>query len=257
MKKELLIAFAVLISNFGFAQTTATNFNCNDCAGVSHDLFSELNAGKVIVICWVMPCAACISPSRTAYDAVQSYATSNPGRVVFYLADDYADTPCNTLTSWGNINAMPNAIKFSNSAVNPADYGTVGMPKIIVLGSASHTVYYNENNGANPAGIHPAINQALAVSGIDENNNIVSELNIFPNTIKNKATLVYNLNQANSVCIEIIDITGKIIKIFSFANQTQGKHETQIDFENCSDGLYFLKFYSGGISKVVKFFISH
>lgn len=255
MKKKLLIAFAVLVSNFGIAQTTATNFNCNDCVGNNHDLFTELDAGKVIVICWVMPCGGCISASRTAYDAVQTYSTSNPGRVVFYLVDDNGDTPCNTLTSWGNTNAMPNAVKFSNSAIRPSDYGTVGMPKIIILGGASHTIYFNQNDGANSSGITPAINLALGSSGIVENNNI-SYLNVFQNSA-NKINLVYNINQANAVNVEIFNITGEKIKSASYTNISQGKHETQFDIENYSNGLYFLKFEAGDFSKVVKFVISH
>ena len=177
MKKIFLFSFALLISTISFSQTTATNFNCNDCAAINHDLFSELNSGKIIVMCWVMPCISCVSPSRTAYDAVQTFATSNPGKLLFYLVDDYANTPCNSLTAWGNSNSMPNAIKFSNAAINAANYGTVGMPKIVVIGGTNHTVFYNENDGANVNGIKPAINLALATA-ITENNQTFSEVNI-------------------------------------------------------------------------------
>lgn len=255
MKTTLFTFLALLIYCLGFSQTTATNFNCKDCNAVTHDLFTELDAGKVIVLVWVMPCATCIAPSRAAYDDVQGYATSHPGRVVFYLVDDYADTPCGTLTAWGNTNAMPNAVTFSNSAINPTDYGAVGMPKIIVLGGTDHTVFYNEDNGNNLAGIPPAIDQALAASGIDENNSIVSSLNVFSNSEDNSATVVYELTKENSVSFEILDITGKSIKAFSFGDQSSGKHEIQIDLADLSNGLYFLKFNSGGISKIVKFAI--
>lgn len=55
--KKLLLAFSqLLLSGFmAFGQTTATDFTVNDCGGTSHNLFTELDAGKVIVLCWPMP----------------------------------------------------------------------------------------------------------------------------------------------------------------------------------------------------------
>ena len=255
MKKIIFTVLVLFNFSVGFAQTTATNFNCNDCAGSNHDLFTELNAGKVVVLCWVMPCGSCIAPSRTAYDAVQGYTTSNPGRVVFYLVDDYANTPCNTLTSWGNTNGMPNAVKFSNSGINPADYGNVGMPKIIVLGGSNHTIFYNEDDGNNLPGIVPAINLALAATNINEKNNAFSSFNVFINAENNFATVIYDLNRANAVNIEIYEVSGKKIKSLSFPDQVFGKHSIQIDLGQLRHGMYLLKFSSGGITKITKFII--
>jgi hypothetical protein len=257
MKKYILFSLAVFIYSLGFSQTSATNFNCTDCNTITHNLFTELNSGKIVVLVWVMPCSSCIAPSRTAYDAVQTYTTSNPGRVVFYLVDDYANTTCATLTSWSNTNAMPNAIKFSNAVINPANYGNVGMPKIIVVGGSTHTIFYNEDNGNNLSGIKPAINLALAATGINENNNIVSTLNIFPNSERRNATILYYLNKTAAINIEVLDITGKILNSFSFGDQASGKHEIQIDLGSLKQGVYFLRFDSANLSKFEKFVISN
>ena len=54
MKGTLLILTTILAS-FGAFSQTATDFTCNDCAGSSHNLFSELDGGKVVVLVWVMP----------------------------------------------------------------------------------------------------------------------------------------------------------------------------------------------------------
>ena len=103
MKKYILKSLLVLfVSNVSFAQTTATDFTTNDCNGLSHHLFDELDNGNVIVISWVMPCSPCATYSLPAYSAVQSFATSHPGQVHFYMADDYANTSCSSLSGWGN-----------------------------------------------------------------------------------------------------------------------------------------------------------
>jgi Leucine-rich repeat (LRR) protein len=163
MKKLLLILLALPM--IGLAQTTATDFTTNDCDGITHNLFDSLDAGNVIVIAWVMPCGGCITPSLAAYDAAQTFAISHPGIVDFYLVDDYANTSCASLVNWGNSNSMPLNTAFSSSAISMSDYGSAGMPKVVVLGGSSHSVYYNVNNNQiNLNGVQTAINNALAAA---------------------------------------------------------------------------------------------
>lgn len=117
--KKSIVTLALLVSGSlaTSAQTTATDFTATDCSGNVHTLFSDLNSGKIVVMVWVMPCGSCISDAKAAYDAVQTFATSHPGKVLYYLADDFGDSNCATLTSWANsygIGAANRAI-FSNS----------------------------------------------------------------------------------------------------------------------------------------------
>ena len=57
MKKIVFSAIWLVTASFTFAQT-ATDFTANDCAGTSHHLFAELDAGKIIVAAFVMPCGS-------------------------------------------------------------------------------------------------------------------------------------------------------------------------------------------------------
>jgi hypothetical protein len=140
--------------------STATDFTADDCNGVTHNLFSELDAGKIIVIAWIMPCNTCITDPLKAYNLVKSYATTNPGRVVFYLADDYADSPCAAITGFGNAYGMTDCDKFASAEVSMDDYGAAGMPKIAVFGGSDHLVYYNRNQSSE--GLKEAIDKAIA-----------------------------------------------------------------------------------------------
>src|SRR6187455_3648496 len=159
MKKVL--TFLVMLIGLGSLQAqTATNFTCNDCSGVSHDLFTELDAGKVIVLIWVMPCGACSGPSATCYNTVDAYQASNPGRVFLYMADDVANSSCASINNWANGNGAPQnaySLRFSNADIDMSDYGSAGMPKIVVLGGTSHTVFYNVNNAVNATALQSAI----------------------------------------------------------------------------------------------------
>ena len=146
-KLTLFITLSLISVGIVFAQ--ATDFTTDDCNGVTHNLFDSLDAGNVIVISWVMPCGPCATYTLPAYAAVQSFASSHPGQVDFYLVDDYANTACPTLVNWGISNSMSINTAFSSSSINMSDYGSSGMPKVVVLGNANHSVFYNENDDKN------------------------------------------------------------------------------------------------------------
>ncbi len=258
MKKILLFTIAGLISSFGIAQTTATNFTVNDCSGTNHDLFTELDAGKVIVIAFVMPCGSCISPSLSAYTEVQNYASTYPGRVKFYLSDDVGTSSCTTITNWGTTNGItaPDAV-FCNTAVKQADYGAAGMPKIVVLGGPTHSVLFNQNNGLNVTNFNNAIMAGLT-TGISTNTKGDFKLNLFPNpSSTNKTTVSYSLTQSSDVNFEVFNALGAKVKSVSFEQQTAGKHETILDFETLPNGVYFIKLNAGDSSQLLKFTVNH
>ncbi len=257
MKKLLLITCTVLGSIYATAQTTAPNFNINDCASTNHDLYSELNSGKVVVIAFVMPCGSCIGPALSAYNEVLNYATSNPGRVVFYLSDDLGTTSCTTLTNWANTNGMTGIPVFSNTALKESDYGSGGMPKIVVVAGSTHEVIFTQNGGLNVANFDNAIDQGL-VAGIFESSKADFKLLLFPNpSTLNKTTISYNLTTAADVTVEVYNTLGAKVKSLSLEKQAAGKHEEMIDFSALENGIYFCKLNAGESSQVLKFTVSH
>ena len=258
MKKYILKSLLVLfISNVSFSQTTATDFTTNDCNGVSHHLFDELDNGNVVVIAWVMPCSPCATYSLPAYSAVQSFATSHPGQVHFYMADDYANTSCTSLSSWGNNYNMTNSTFFSSSAVNMNGYGVDGMPKVVVLGGTNHHIYFNENdNKINFSDVQIAIDSAL--------NNFVASttelestfrLNISPNPTQEKLTINYHLNKNEEITFEIVDLLGKTVKSFVVFNSS-GNNTIDLDISELPSANYVLQFHTSEITESLKFTIS-
>jgi len=251
MKKTLMIITVILTTlGFAYAQTPATDFTTNDCNGTSHSLFDELDNGNVIVISWVMPCGPCETYSIPAYSAVQSFATSHPGKVHFYIADDDGNTDCTTLTNFAN-NNMPNSTIFSSSDVNMSDYGTYGMPKVVVLGGADHTIFLNKNdNKINFAGVQGAINDALnAPLGIEQAQENHFQLITYPNPVNNILNVSYTKDQSETITYRIIDVLGKIVM--------QEKEFTKsIDVSSLNNGNYFLKVSSEKSSESIPFVVN-
>ena len=253
MKKTLMIILAILTTlGFGYAQTTATDFTTDDCNGISHSLFDELDNGNVIVIAWVMPCGPCATYTIPAYSAVQSFATSNPGQVSFYLVDDFANTNCATLTGWGNSNNMPLNTTFSSSDISMSDYGTNGMPKVVVLGGSNHTIYLNKNdNKINFAGVQGAINDALnAPLGIEQAESSHFQLLTFPNPVNNILNVINTKVHSEKITYRIIDALGKIVI-------QDKKLTTSIDVSSLNNGNYFLKVSSETSSESIPFVVNH
>ncbi|MCD6013668.1 MAG: hypothetical protein K0Q79_3530 [Flavipsychrobacter sp.] len=259
MKKiNLLLLFLLLNGIFAYAQT-AVNFVGNDCAGNPHNLYSELDAGKIIVVSFVMPCATCIAPSNSAHTVAKSYATSHPGRVLFYVADDNGDTNCSTLNPWVStyISTPPNAI-FTNTAFKQTDYpgSATAMPKVVVIAGASHQVVFQQDDAVNTTNLQNAINTALATTGVQQPKIEGMNLSVFPNPAKDNISVSYSLAGTTDVMIDVYNIIGAKVLSVSKNNQPGGNHSELINFNNkLSSGIYFVKVNTEGSSSTLKFVV--
>ncbi len=259
MNKILIFIFVFFCSIRVNAQTTAIDFDISDCAGNAHHLFSELDSGKVVIIDFVMPCGACLSPSKTVFNIINNFRISNPDRILFYLSDGFGSHRCDTLTVWAaNNHVDSNTIIVSTASVNLIDYGYPGMPKIVVLGGTSHHVFFNNDDAAagDSIGLCIAIDSALNANNlIVENNSIINKIILFPNPVISKAFLSYSLSEIADVEIEIFTADNK--KVFYEINEniTKGNHEKEIDFEKFSNGNYILRMNSKKGSSTYKFSI--
>ncbi len=260
MKHFYLFVISIIIGVTGFAQT-ATNFTCNDCSGGSHDLFTELDAGKVIVLCWVMPCSTCIPNSKTSYNVVNSYQTTYPNRVFFYMVDDYANTTCTSLNSWANTNGMPEAsfsLRFSNASISISDYGAYAMPKIVVLGANTHTVFFdNSVTTFNAANLQTAINNALTATGVNEPGSDFYNISLYPVPSNGQTTLSLGLKSISEIKIELYNVVGKKVSEIYNHQLNSGYNEIRINTSDLTNGIYFIKIGVADRNKILKLIVSN
>ena len=261
--KKYLFAIVLLFLNiiFAFGQIMPTDFTANDCNGVSHHLFSELDAGKIIVVSFVEPCTSCIGPSGTAETAVSNYLTAHPGsNVIFYIASDFGTYACASLSFWASLNGLhgANAI-FSDPAFVTTQYGpTPFMPKVVVLGGGtSHHIYLcGEGATYTNDSIENAINAAAIATSVTQNKIENSNISVFPNPAKDVISFSYFLSQTSDVNIEIFNLIGSKVYTFSKEKQVAGKHELPIAItNNICNGIYFIKLSAGESSNVLKFIV--
>ena len=89
MNKNIFNTLILIFATVFCTAQTATDFTADDCNGTSHNLYSELDDGNVVVLCWVMPCGPWFLGAEYAQNAVQSFNISHPGKVKYYIVDDY------------------------------------------------------------------------------------------------------------------------------------------------------------------------
>src|SRR4030095_345299 len=252
MKKQVLSLLLLVFATTGFTQT-ATDFTANDCNGKSQNLFTQLDSGKVVAICWVMPCAACVGGALNTYNVVESFKETNPGQVLMYLCDDFANTSCTSLKTWANNNSLKLATCFSNAAINMSDYGDPGMPKIVVVGGPDHAVLYNANYVVNAVDLQNAIEAGLTTTGLDDKFEVVSDLNLFPNPASKVTEIHCNLISSTQVSIDLINLQGELIQNVHYGKLQAGDNRIPLDVSAYADGIYLLKISEGNKSKLIQF----
>jgi hypothetical protein len=254
--KKFLLGLLVFSCSVSFSQT-AVNFNVADCSGNNHDLFAELNSGKVVVLCWVMPCSSCISPALSAQTEIGNHLASNPGKILYYMVDDFANTNCTSLTNWCNSNGITASnARFSNAAIKMSDYGTAGMPKIVIIAGSGYQVFFNENNGLNVSNFNAAMNNAIAAANavsVKEHSQSFSDAGISPNPAGNHFTFTYTAKESAETVIEIYNPLGQKVRSVTMRS-VSGKNTLKIETSDLVNGTYFIKINGEATSKLV---VSH
>ena len=252
MKINVLSILFILLTTFSFAQN-ASNFTAKDCSGITHDLFAELESGKVVVLCWVMPCGSCVYASLTTYTVVQGYEISNPNSVYFYLVDDIGDATCTSLTSWGKNNGLRDVVAFSDTSIRMTDYGIEAMPKVVVLGGASHQVFLVADFEVDPVVLQESIDAALITAGIPEETNNDSWAKIFPNPANDKLILTIHTENPIPVKADVFSIQGEKMETIFNGIPSHGELNISVDLSEYLPGVYFIRLGDAEKTCTIKF----
>lgn len=162
-----------------------------------------------------------------------------------YLCDDYANTVCSSLNSWANAYGLTNTIRFSNASIDMMSYGSTGMPKVVVVGGANHTVFYNADNTISATDLQNAINNALVTTGVNEQTINTSTLTISPNPSGSFADIQFTLVENSDVTLELFNMEGKLVQNSFIGKLNAGDHKININLDSISNGMYLLKLSDG------------
>ncbi len=95
------------------------------------------------------------------------------------------------------------------------------------------------------------------VSGITENSNSFSSLNIAPNPCDENVNISFTMTQEGNVQISVFDIVGRVVSDFGKEHYASGKQIKQIDTQGILPGTYFVQINLGGQIQNCKMIVTH
>ncbi len=229
------------------------DFTQSDCEGIPHQLYTEHDAGKVVILEFIMlNCAPCIVATHAMEALVAPYEATHPGRVVVYSFGFLDSYTCEQLQAWKANNAFSHPI-FSTGEEQVSYYGGMGMPTIVVTGTNEHKVFYNGigYTPAHDAEILAAIDSALLYSptGIGEGSQKTA-FRAYPTVFREELTVESDTPGEYSI-LKLSDPAGKTVLTAPFpASGTIRLHSASL-----APGMYFLQLEGqDGTSPAVKLF---
>lgn len=262
MKKILLIIGIIVSSSIVTnAQTTdALDFTMTDCGGSTHSLFADyLDSNEVVIMEFFMLCSSCATTGQRLDPMYMGLTAQYPGMVNFFAIAYNNSYSCSTVNTWRNTNT-PNAIASDSGATQVSWYGGMGMPTVVVVGGTNHQVLYDNMNNASPwvdtTEIKTAIDNFFATLDVEDANNNI-QFSAYPNPTTNVLNVDLNLITQSQTTIELVDLTGKIVKGISNSMLSSGKHLFQVETSDLSNGIYFISVNSNGKRSQYKISIKH
>ncbi|MFZ5552883.1 MAG: T9SS type A sorting domain-containing protein [Bacteroidota bacterium] len=248
MKTKL---YPVLFAMAGFifspkanAQTNAMNFDIVDCNGNPHNLFNDLDAGKAVIIEFFMTsCGSCITAGNTLEDMKANLLAEFPGMIKAYAFGYNNSYSCTTVNNWITTNGF-SSIPSDSGATQVAYYGGMGMPTIVILGGGtSHLVLGSPYVGfvtSDTTTMANDIRNFLNGTNVEENISI-NDLSVFPNPANADMNISFNMKTASDIIIEIVDLTGRVIKTVFNGEVSAGVNTKSFNVTEIAQGNYMVR----------------
>jgi hypothetical protein len=84
---------------------------------------------------------------------------------------------------------------------------------------------------------------------------LISGVAVFPNPVENQFNLAYNTKVGGKVNIEVIDATGRVIRVINEGSKAAGTYVSTIEFDGMASGLYTYRLTVGANQTTGKFIV--
>jgi hypothetical protein len=118
-----------------------------------------------------------------------------------------------------------------------------GVGSVTILDGYGANVYFNNGVYTSQAERNFDVTDNIN-TGVAENV-FVNNINIFPNPVHSKSTISFNLSEANTVSIKMINAVGQTLMTEKLGKLSTGEQTHVIDATGLSSGLYFIELYVG------------
>jgi PKD repeat protein len=148
-----------------------------------------------------------------------------------------------------SLNAYTFDWNFGDNTANSTDenpvhtYATNGTYKVIL--TASNGISTKKDSA----------NIVISVVGVD-NTKLMNQLVLYPNPVKNNATVAFNLMQSAKLSVKVLDINGRTIAtIADNANFSAGVQNLTIDASALEAGVYMVRLFNNETASTIRFVV--
>lgn len=261
--KNFFFAFLLLLGfslNANAQATVAMDFSGNDCNGNYHHLFSDLNAGKAVVLFYYMPnCGTCPPRAAAIQTMVNNILGQYPGMVTGYAYPYQNSTTCTYSASWVTNNNLTFYAPMDSGATQVAYYGGFGMPTVVLLGGTDHRVMFSTLtfSYSDTTLMHDSIVALLGPAGINDPAPAVKSVKAYPNPSNDMLQVEVDMLAAGKLKLEVVNLLGETVaEVYEGQNGT-GIFRREISTAGLSNGMYYLRVISEGRSENYSFSVSH
>ncbi len=235
-----LLAFALLLSTLPLSAadpTVARNFIRNDCFGASHNLFTELDSGDVVIMEYVMTCSSCSIAQQKVDAMLQWMDKKYPNRIRFYQFAYTNSYDCGTMKEWVSANTMK-TIPFDSGASDVAYYGGFGMPTFVIVGGSSHKILFTGIGFAtsDTNDMSAALQSHFLTSDVALEQNSSTALELWPNPTHDKLQLHFGSELSSAARYCLTNTLGQVVcdwrELSSQAQSSIDLHALQLSTGN-------------------------
>lgn len=262
--KNLLSVFVVILLSISIsnAQETAMPITGTDCNGQAVDLFSDLDAGKLVILHFFMPnCGSCPPIAKKIQTMTNNINKTHPGMVKGYAFPFQNSTTCSYSQSWITSNSLSGLyLPMSKGAEQVAYYGGFGMPTVVLLGGGvGHKVLFvtQSFSTSDTAMMSELImKQIVGTSDVKDLAPEVSSFGIFPNPSTSVSSIKLTLNQEANVVLDVIDLNGKYITTIA-EEKMSGEVSKEFNVAELATGKYLVRLKINGRTMIEKISVIH
>lgn len=250
MKKTLLY-LSFLAPGIGATAQNAIDFTFTDTHGVEHNLFTELDAGKTIMLDFFFttcgPCQYWAPSINHVYEQFGSgegnvdfwsfTPSDNDAAVLAYEATFGIEFP-SCSTDGGSMNVI--------NLYTTGTYGAfVGYPTYVVICPDRSVTWDVWPISENAPEIAAALEACGAVS-IDETEADAVVSGIYPNPASSQATLAISMRHSSMVNVEIFDMLGNQVRGGFNRAMPAGNHMLELPVSELAEGAYLARIMVNG-----------
>lgn len=253
MKTLVLTLCFLLSASAASAQkpTVAMDFTADDCGGFSHNLFSELDAGNVILMEFIMfNCTPCITARQALQPMFEAFNASHPGKFQIYTIGWTNNMTCAQMQTWMEKHAFLNHFFPGNGDLT--DYfGGMGMPTIALVAGKDHKVLYvnDVSTGfrlSDTAVLKSLIAEALTPADVEPGFSASNEFRLYPNPAYDIIRIA--IPDAEVIGeVEILNSLGQVV-----ATRSVGA-TAEIQLTGLTPGFYSIRYSGGGQQRQLSF----